>query len=101
MLWKILNGTTTVSGGCVVYCLNVTSTIKDYVFQINRLLQTEVKRRKIQAKKEKNSKFMFLQCQMESSQQRQMRLQNISDRKAICSHLETLEKMTIIYNFIL
>ena len=63
-----------VSGGCVVYCLNVTSRNKDYAFQINRLLQTEVKRRKIQTKKEKNAKCMALQCQMESSQQRQTRL---------------------------
>ena len=63
---------------CVVYCLNVTSRIKDYAFQINRLLQTEVKRRKIKAKKEKNAIFMALQCQTESSQQRQMRLQDIS-----------------------
>ena len=38
-------------------CLNVTSRIKDYAFQINRLLQTEVKGRKIQAKKEKNAKL--------------------------------------------
>ena len=52
-----------VSGGCVVYCLNVTSRIKDYAFQINRLLQTEVKIRKIQAKKEKNAKGMALQRQ--------------------------------------
>ena len=75
--------------------------IKDYAFQINRLLQTEVKRRKIQAKKEKNAKCMALQCQMESSQQRITRLQDISDRKAICSQLETLEKRAIIYHFIL
>ena len=91
----------TVSGGCVVYCLNVTSRIKEYAFQINRLLQTEVKRRKIQGKKEKNAKFMALQRQMESCQQRQMRLQDISALKAICSQLETLEKRVIIYNFIL
>ena len=63
-----------------MYYLNVTSRIKDYAFQINRLLQTEVKRRKIQAKKEKNATFMALQCQMESSQQRQTRLQDISAR---------------------
>ena len=82
---KSRNGrTTTVSGG-----------------SINRLLQTEVKRRKIQAKNEKNANFMALQRQMESSQQRQMRLQDISARKAICSQLETLEKRAIIYNFIL
>ena len=56
------------SGGCVAYCLDVTSRIKDYAFQVNRLLQTEVKRRKIQAKKEKNAKFMALQRQVESSQ---------------------------------
>ena len=68
---------------------------------MNRLLQTEVKRQKIQAKKEKNEKFMALQHQMESSQQRQTRLQDISDRKAICSQLETLEKRAIIYNLIL
>ena len=91
---------TTVSRGCVVYCLNVTSRIKDYAFQINRLLQTEDKRRKIQAKKEKNAKFMAVQRQMESSQQRQTRLQDISAHKAICSHLGTLEKRAIIYNFI-
>ena len=89
------NGRTTVSGGCVVYCLNVASRIKDYAFQINRLLQTEVKRRKIQAKKEKNAKCMALQRQMESSQQRQTRLQDILARKTICSQLETLEKRVI------
>ena len=83
-----------------MYILNVTFRIKDYAFQINRLLQTEVKRRKIQVKK-KNAKFMALQCQMESSQQRQTRLQDISARKAICSQLETLEKRAIIYNFVL
>ena len=55
-------------------------------------------RRIIQAKKEKNAKFMALQRQMESSHQRQMRLQDISDRK-ICSQLETLEKKAIIYLF--
>ena len=37
----------------VLYILNVTSRIKDYAFQINRLLQTEVKRRNIQVKKQK------------------------------------------------
>ena len=75
-----------VSGGfCVVYCLNVTYRIKDYAFQINRLLQTKVKRRKIQAKKEKNANCMTLQHQMESSQQRKTRLQDISARKAIGS----------------
>ena len=37
----------------VLYILNVTSRIKDYAFQINRILQTEVKRRKIQVKKQK------------------------------------------------
>ena len=40
--------------------------------------------------------FMALQRQMESSQQRQMRLQDISAGKAICSQLETLEKRAII-----
>ena len=40
--------------------LNVTSRIKDYAFQINGLLQTEVQRWKIQAKKEKNAKYMAL-----------------------------------------
>ena len=48
------------------------------------------------SKAEKNAKFMALQCQMESSQ-RQMRLQSITARKVICSHLETLEKRAIIY----
>ena len=81
--------------------LNVTSRIKDYAFQINGLLQTEVKRRKIQAKKEKNAKCMALQRQMESSQQRQTILQDISAHKAICSQLETLEKRAIIHKFIL
>ena len=66
-----------------------------------QLLQTVVKRQKIQAKKEKNAKCMALQCQMESSQQRQMRVQDISAHKAIYSLLETLEKRSIIYNFIL
>ena len=84
-----------------MYILNVTPRIKDYAFQINRLLQTEVKRRKIQVKKQKNAKFMALQYQMESSQQTQTRLQDISARKAICLQLETLEKRAIIYNFVL
>ena len=84
-----------------MYIFNVTSRIKDNAFQINRLLQTEVKRRKIQVKKQKNAKFMALQCQMESSQQRQTRLQDISAHKAIYSQLETLEKRAIIYNFVL
>ena len=84
-----------------MYIFNVTSKIKDNAFQINRLLQTEVKRRKIQVKKQKNAKFMALQRQMESSQQRQTRLQDISAHKAICSQLETLEKRAIIYNFVL
>ena len=81
--------------------MKVMEWIKDYAFQINWLLQNEVKRRKIQTKREKNAKFMALQRQMESSQQRQTRLQDISARKAICSQLETLEKRAIIYNFIL
>ena len=85
----------------MLYIFNVTSRIKDNAFQINRLLQTEVKRRKIQVKKQKNAKFMALQHQMESSQQRQTRLQDISAHKAICSQLETLEKRAIIYNFVL
>ena len=55
-----------------------------------------VKRRKIQAKKEKNAKFMALQCQIESSQQKQTSLQDISAHKVICSQLETLEKRAII-----
>ena len=66
-----------------------------------KLTQTEVKRRKIQAKKQKNAKFMALQHQMESSQRRQTRLQDISARIAICSQLETLEKRAISYNFVL
>ena len=53
------------------------------------------------SKKENNAKFKALQCQMESSQQRQIRLQDISARKAIYSQLETLEKRAIISNFIL
>ena len=76
------------------YCFNVTSRIKDYAFQI-------VKRRKIQAKKEKNAKCMALQRQMELSQQRQTRLQDISARKTICSQLETLEKRVINFFFVI
>ena len=60
-----------------------------------RLLRNDVKRRKIQAKKEKNAKCMSLQHQMESSQQRQTRLQDISAHKTIYSQLETLEKRVI------
>ena len=79
--------------------MKVMEWIKDYAFQINWLLQNEVKRWKIQAKREKNAKCMALQCQMESSQQRQMRLQDISAHKTICSQLETLEKRAIILFF--
>ena len=82
-----------------MYIFNVTSRIKDKAFQIIRLLQTEVKRRIIPVKKQKKAKFMALQ--MESSQQRQTKLQDISAHKAICSRLETLEKRVIIYNFVL
>ena len=42
--------------------------------------------------KPKNAKLMALQRQMESFQQRQTRLQDISGRRAICSQLETLVK---------
>ena len=70
------------------YCLNVTSRIKDYTFQVNRLLQNEVKRRKIQAKKAKNAKCMALQRQMESSQQRQTRLQVIKQFAHSWRHLK-------------
>ena len=55
--------------------------------QINRLLQNEVKRRKIQAKKKKNAKCMALQRQMESSQQRQTRLQDISAHRHLKTYL--------------
>ena len=53
--------TTMVSGGCVVYCLKFTSRIKDYGFQINRLLQTKVVRRKMQAKEGEECKMYGLQ----------------------------------------
>ena len=45
--------------------------------------------------RKKNAKCMALQRQMESSQQRQARLPDISARKTICSQLETLEKRVI------
>ena len=45
-------------------------------------------------------KCIALQRQMESSHQRQTRLQDISAHKTICSQLETLEKR-LNYNFIL
>ena len=90
-----------VSGGCVVYSLNVTSRIKDYAFQINRLLQTEVKRRKIQAKKEKNAKCVALQRQMESSQQRQTRLQDFQLVKQFAHSWRHLKRVLLIYIFIL
>ena len=41
---------------------------------------------------------MALQHQIESSQEKQMRLQDISARKAICTQLETLEKRDIFYS---
>ena len=55
---------------------------------------------RLRSKEENSSQetFMALQSQMESSQQRQMRLQDISAGKAICSQLETLEKRAIIYS---
>ena len=45
------------------------------------------------------AEFMALQHQMESSQQRQTRLHDISAHKAIYSQLETLEKRAIILFF--
>ena len=89
----------TVSGGCVVIVLMLHPGLKIMPFKLTGSLQNEVKRRKIQAKKEKNAKCMALQRQMESSQQRQTRLQDISAHKTICSQLETLE--ILISNFIL
>ena len=58
---------------------------------------------RLRSKMENSSQktFMALLRQMESSQQRQMRLQDISAHKAICLQLETLEKGAIIYNFVL
>ena len=57
---------------------------------------------KLRSKDGKSSQetFMALLRQIESSQQRQMRLQDISARNAICSQLETLQKRAIIYNFV-
>ena len=66
-------------------------------FKLTGYCRPRSKDGKIQAKKEKNARFMALQRQMESSQQRQTRLQDISARKAICSQLETLEKRAIIF----
>ena len=80
-----------------MYIVFVTSRIDDNAFQINRLLQTEVKRRKIQAKKEKNAKFMALQCQIESSQQRQRDCRIFQLVKEFV-HGWRLEKRAIIYN---
>ena len=54
------------------------------IMPFNSLLQNEVKRGKIQAKK---AKCMALQRQMESSQLRQTSLQDISAHKTICSQL--------------
>ena len=70
-------------------------------FKLTGYCRLRSKDGKIQVKKQKNAKFMALQRQMESSQHRQTRLQDISARKAICSHLETLEKSAIMYNFVL
>ena len=66
--------------------------LKIVPFKLTGYCRLRSKRRKIQAKKEKNAKFMALQHQMELSQQRQTRLEDSSASKAICSQLETLEK---------
>ena len=70
-------------------------------FKLTGYCRLRSKDGKFKVKKQKNAKFMALQLQMESSQQRQTRLQDISAHKAICSQLETLEKRAIIYNFVL
>ena len=81
--------------------LMVTSRIKIMPFKLTGYCRLRSKEGKFKPRKEKNAKFMALQRQMESSQQRQTRLQDFSAREAICSQLETLEKRAIIYNFIL
>ena len=90
---------TTVSGGCVVYCLNVTSRIKDYAFQINRLLHTEVKGGKFKPRRRRMQIFWLYSAKWSiSTKTNEVAGQAL---KAICSQLETLENRAIIYNFIL
>ena len=48
-----------VSGGCVVYCLNVTSRIKDYAFQINSLLQLRSKVGKFKPRRRRMQNYGF------------------------------------------
>ena len=80
--------------GAVLYILNVTSRIKDYAFQINRLLQTEVKRSQ-EAEECKIYGFTAPNGVISHKDKRD------SAHQAICSQLETLEKRAIIYNFAL
>ena len=75
-----------VIGGCVVYCLNVTS----------------------RGRKAENSSQEGEDCKIYGFtapngviSTNKATLQDILARKAICSQLETLEKRAIIYNFIL
>ena len=86
-----------------MYIFNVTSRIKDNAFQINRLLQTEVKRRKIQVKKQKNAKFIRMQNLWLYSAKLSHRNKHKHDCRTfqLIKQLETLEKRAIIYNFVL
>ena len=69
-------------------------------FKLTGYCRLRSKDGKFKSRSRRMQKF-GLQRQMESSQQRQTRLQDISARKTICSQLETLEKRAIIYNFVL
>ena len=75
--------------------------IKHYAFQINRLLQNEVKRRKIQAKKEKNAKCMALQPKWSHLNKDKRDCWTFQLLKQFAHSWRHLKRGLLIYNFIL
>ena len=64
-------------------------------FKLTGYCRMRSKDEKFKPRRRRMQTIMALQRQMESSQQRQTRLQDISAHKTICSQLETLEKRVI------
>ena len=57
----------------------------------NRLLDEDVKKCKLEARKRKNAESMLSKRQAETPEKRQKRLQEISVRQAACRQAETPE----------
>ena len=90
-----------VSGGCVVYCLNVTSRIKDYTFQINRLLQNEVKDGKFKPRRRRMQNVWLYSAKWSHLNNDKRDCRTFQLIKQFAHSWRHLKRGLLIYNFIL